>query len=119
MAIDRGGVGVQAEPSVTPPHPDHPPSSRGEQSTGKQGRGSGNLPGVFSRGKSTQTSRAGARAGRDRERESGHSALAVCCSAGLQHPGPPRATCTAGEDQGIVWFDLLVHVINSVIYMFE
>ena len=102
MVIGRGGVGVQAEPSVTTPHPDHPPSSRGEQSTGS-------LPGVLSRGNSTQTSRAGAWAGRDRERESGRSALAVCCPAGLQRP----------EDQVTVWFDLLVHVINSVIYTFE
>lgn len=37
MAIGRGGLGVQAEASVTAPaDPDHPPSSRGEQSTGSR-----------------------------------------------------------------------------------
>lgn len=87
MAMGRGGEGVQAEPSVTTPDPDHPPSSRGEQSTGSRARGPGDLSGVLSRRNNTQTSRAG---GTGRASQALRS-RSVRCSAGLQRPEPPRA----------------------------
>ena len=125
MAIDRGGVGVQAEPSVTPPPTLTillaPEENRARERRagalatfqvcfpgGRAHRPAGRVPGLAGTGRESQGTPLSLSA-----------VLRASSALDLQCPGPPWATRTAGEDQGIVWFDLLVHVINSVIYMFE
>ena len=130
MGWRRAGWGGAAGRAFSDPphHHHHHPSSRGEQSTGSRA-GALETSQVCFPGGTTQTSRAGAPAA-ERGEAVGHTALAlpavVRASSALGLRGhctettwSRGASVTAGAGQGIVWCDLLVHVMRSGIYTLE